>query len=300
MPTIVAYLDVLGFSSYTERDLAGAIGLLKHQQFILDEKLADAGVYQAAGQNITPIAQAHLVDSFLHFLPGSDSTFLVSNEPDKFVRQFSNFLIECLQLVGHAYADPYNVRQPEVVQIKDAVTGRVTQGNWFPPLWGGGLATGTLQAFRVKGIENRNPVDTPNLVGTAIVKAVRATSTARGPRLFCEAGFERNFGVDIQPFFRRVNPEMMELLWPAFAYLDGDRPDLEIQHFDDLWGPGVGLWKSKKGHRAFEHYDEFLRLLIRSAIAWGNAVGFATEIRELVSSRIRDDIGEDLIEAYLN
>lgn len=303
MPTIVAFLDVLGFSSHSESDLAGAIGVLLHQKTILEQKLSDGTHHPATSYNdpsLVVVANAHLVDSFLHFLPGSDSTFVVSEEPDKFVRQLSHLLIECLELVGHAYADADDPQRPETVAIKDLLTGHVREEHWFPPLWSGGLATGTLQTFPVTGISNSDRLAIPNLAGTAVVKAVRVASTARGPRLFCEAGFEQLFGNELRPFFRPHDASVCELLWPAFAYMDGADPTVEIQHFHDLWRPAVALWKSKRGHRAFEHFDEFLRLLIHSLVAWGDTVEFGNEARRLARDRIQADLAPNLIATYLD
>ena len=303
MPIIVAYLDVLGFSGYTEQDLSGAIDVLRHQQWILEQKLDDGTHHPAKNYNdpdLARVTEAHLVDSFDHFFSGSDSHFLVSEEPDKFISQLSNFLIECLQLVGHAYECAVDAAYPEAVRIKDVVAAEERNEYWFPPLWSGGLATGTFRAFRVTGIENRTRNTTPNMAGTAVVKAVRAGGTARGPRLFCEAGFENNFRQELRPLFRQVNSSMNELLWPAFAYMDGNNPSIEMNSFYDLWKPAVTLWMSKRGHKAFEHYDEFLRLLIRSFLAWGDIAGCGTETRRFARDRIRADLSESLIGAYLD
>ena len=303
MPTFVAFLDVLGFSSYTEEDLAAAIGVLRHQQFILGEKLTNQLAYPPGIQDdarLRQVAEAHLVNSFLHFLPCSDSTFVVSEDAGKFLRQLSNLLIACLELVGEAYNEPENDARPEAVQVLDPATGRTIEENWFPPLWSGGLAIGTFRSFRLIGIENGTQYPVRNLAGTAVVKAVKVSSTARGPRLFCEAGFHRHFTDDILPFFRTVTPAVTEVLWPAFKYLDGTNPRVEMNSFGDMWCPAVSLWRSKRGHRAFEHYDEYLRLLIRSLIAWGETVGMGGDAREFAQDRVRADLGENFIAAYLD
>jgi hypothetical protein len=79
MPTIVAFLDVLGFSNHTEQDLAGAQLLWRHQEFILRQKLEDRQLHPAstyADPSLAALADAHLVDSFKDFLRFSDSTFV--------------------------------------------------------------------------------------------------------------------------------------------------------------------------------------------------------------------------------
>jgi hypothetical protein len=61
----------------------------------------------------------------------------------------------------------------------------------------------------------------------------------------------------------------------------------------------VALWKSKRGHKAFEHYDEFLKLLVRSFLCWAEIAGCTTEAREKVRRWVSADLSEKLIETYL-
>jgi hypothetical protein len=305
MPNIVVYLDILGFSNYTEQDLQSAMLLLHHQKIILGEKLRDGESHPAssyADMSCARLAESNLVDSFLYFLPFSDSIFVVSNEPDKFARQLSNFLVACLQFVDHAYANADNPATPELVEIKDWRTGQAHQEHWYPPLWRGGMATGEVAPFQALALENRKALNIPNLVGNAVVKAVRLEKNAglRGPRLFCESGFEKLFGKDIQPYFATVNESISELLWPAFVYPIGGNPSVDKFVFCDLWQPAVGLWKSKRGHASFEHYDQFLRLLIRSFLCWAEIAGISSEAHQFVTERVRLDLGEELIKDYLH
>ena len=73
-----------------------------------------------------------------------------------------------------------------------------------------------------------------------------------------------------------------------------------MNQFHDLWQPAVGLWKSKRGQVAFEHYDEFLKLLVRSFLRWADIVGCEAEAREKVRGWIGADLSEDLVAAYLH
>lgn len=304
MATIVAFLDVLGFSNYTEEDIAGALRLLGHQEFILRQKLQDAKLHPPSSysdSSLAALAEAHLVDSFKHFLPFSDSTFIVSETPDKFVRQLSHFLIDCFLLVGHVYDGAENPTRPEAVKVTEFPAGTTHHEWWYPPLWRGGLAMGDLVTGGVTGIENETIVRIPNLAGLAVVKAVWAEKSpnCRGPRLFCKVGFESNFGPEIKPFFRQVTETISELLWPAFFYNLNNKPETEMTEFHKVWGPALALWKSKRGHPAFEHYDEFLKLLVRSFLRWTEVAGCEREGREKVRVWISLGLPKDLVEAYL-
>src|SRR5437867_2383803 len=61
MAAIVAFLDVLGFSKYTEQDLSGAQLLLRHQEFILQQKLQDGRLNPAS--SYADSAQSAMADA---------------------------------------------------------------------------------------------------------------------------------------------------------------------------------------------------------------------------------------------
>lgn len=311
MATIVAFLDVLGFSNYTKEDTDGAVRLLGHQELILNLKLQDGKLYPASkypDASLATTAESHLVDSFKHFLPFSDSIFLVSEDPDKFAKQLSNFLIECFMLIGHVFDAPKeDALNPEVVSVTELPSMARRKEKWYPPLYRGSLASGEVRVGGVTAVEDGKVLRVPNLAGSAAVKAVMAEKNClgpdkrkcRGPRLLCESGFEKNFGPDIQQYFRKVTEETSELLWPAFIYNLNNNSRIEMSEFIKLWSPAVALWKSKRGHPAFEHYDEFLKLLVRSFLCWADIAGCTTDARTNVRRWIAKDLAEDLVEAYL-
>ncbi len=302
MANIVAYLDVLGFKAYTKDDFDGAVRLLGHQELILRQKIQDGQLHPPsvyADSSLAALAKAHLVDSFKYFLPFSDSLFILSDSPDDFARQLSNFLFECLFSMGHIYDDPIDPARPEIVEVIQFPSGTKRQQSWYPPLWRGGLATGGVVAGGVSGIENGEHVRIPNLAGPAVVDAVLMQDKCRGPRLLCEPGLVAIFGPEVRPFFHKITDAVSELLWPAFAFNLNNDPQNEMSEFFKLWYPALGLWKSKRGHPAFEHYDEFLKLLIRAFLCWADLAGCAPEARKNARQWIADGLSEDLIEMYL-
>lgn len=295
MPNIVAFLDALGFSAYTGEDLSGAVQLLADQQGVIARKLQDANHVPPSG--LEEFATMRGVSAFKHFLPFSDSTFIISDQADQFLPQLAHFLIACFNLTGNAYRNGTEGSRPEEVQVKVFGGATVTTEveYWYPSMWRGGLGEGSLHVFDVTALRNGVTVQVPNLSGTAVVNAAKAESGGRGPRLFCSPDFSKHFSQHLQHYFRRVDDRFYEFLWPAFAYGDGN-PSGEISNFSDLWFPAVGLWRSKKNTRAFEHYDEFLKLLIRSCICWARNAGYETEATDFVRQRVSHDLGADLVD----
>jgi hypothetical protein len=302
MTSLIAFIDVLGFASYTDEDLKAAQLLLRHQQYILKQKRDEEITHPAAAQpdpGQARLLENHHVDSFSSVLPFSDSLFIVSEDRDKFLRQLAHFLSNSLGLVGHAFADPEDPAQPEKVTITDFPSGQKFEERWYPPLWRGGLALGECEFFMAMAVSGGKEITIPNLAGPAVVQAARLEKSGRGPRLFCAPDVKTHFGPDVQPFFREVSTSVSELLWPGLLYDRHGPPRIQMNDFTDLWLPAVQLWKARLRQPAFEHYDEFLRLLIRSLLCWAETVGIAAEARVFVQNRIQLDMGSSMIDAYL-
>jgi hypothetical protein len=190
------------------------------------------------------------------------------------------------------------------VEITEFPSGAKHKQKWYPPLWRGGLAFGEVRVGGVTAVEDGKDLRVPNLAGRAVVDAVRIeewakTAKCRGPRLLCEASFKKHFEVGIQRYFRDVTETVSELLWPAFIYNLNNPSRNEMFEFQKLWTPALALWKSKRGHVAFEHYDEFLKLLVRSFLRWAEIAGCEHEARKNVRAWLAMGLSEDLIEAYL-
>ena len=88
----------------------------------------------------------------------------------------------------------------------------------------------------VTAVEDGKDLRVSNLAGAAVVEAVMAERKCRGPRLLCVAGFEKNFGPDIQRYFRKVTEETYELLWPAFIYNLNNNPSNENVSIRETFG----------------------------------------------------------------
>ena len=55
-----------------------------------------------------------------------------------------------------------------------------------------------------------------------------------------------------------------------------------------------------RGSPYSDHYDEFLKLLVRSFLCWAEIVGCGTDGRKKVRRWMARDLAKDLIEAYLH
>jgi hypothetical protein len=209
----------------------------------------------------------------------------------------------CFGLNSLAYNAPENRSRPERTTVLQAspTSLKTTQELWYPAQWRGALALGDVKVLKVTAIDDGKRIKIPNVVGPAIVEAVGLEKTGKGPRLFCSNGFPACVSSELQHFFRPVKnqSDVSEFLWPALQGRKA-RFDRNMNDFWDMWLPAVNLWKSKqRPHIAFEHYDEFLRLLIRSAVCAARLKKAEPQAREYLRNRIRLDLSEALIDEYL-
>jgi hypothetical protein len=295
MQGIFVFLDLLGFSHYVGTDLSGAARMLNSQQNILNVGLDDAAFYKAKGVTPDSFQAEHLTTSFHHFLPFSDSLCISSSQPDLFLPQLAHFLISAFHFTAHAYETGPAGRSPE--NIKVAVIGphglTHEQQNWFPVLWRGGMSFGRIECVGSRGVIDGKRVETPLLIGEAVVRAVKMEKPTddealrKGPRLFCDPSVRSSLTDSrIAAFIVPAPgiPNCEEFLWPAFLYHADGNPRNALFEMHRLLEPAIALWRSKRGTGVENHYFEFVHLICRSTLVWAAANGIdQVETRAIVT-----------------
>jgi hypothetical protein len=269
----VAYLDILGFKSYTSIDAPGAAQLLLNYNEVLRTKLADMAQFPADGYDdpgLRKLAQVGEVRSFETAIPCSDSLVVTSNQPDLLVRQLSRFMLDSFEFTSQAFAHPKDPLDPTAVTIGEVSLKGVARraARWFPLLFRGGIASGDVRTLPVTAIINATPKGVTNLTGPAVVDAVALEKTGKGPRLFSARHFRDQLTAASQELFAPVpDTKHDELLWPMVLYHDPNSPCVDINHFSDLFLPAVKLWRSfSNDPRVEPHYMEFLKLIVRATL----------------------------------
>lgn len=306
MEGLFVYLDLLGFSNYVRTDLIGAARMLESQRDILNVGLSDAAWYQSHGATPDTFQAEHLTTSFHHFLPFSDSLCIASTQPDLFLPQLANFLISAFGFTGHHYEQNQTGRPPENLDIPVIGLGGITyeRQNWFPVLWRGGMSAGRFERVGSHGIIDDVRIDTPLLIGDAVVRAVKMEKPGndenlrKGPRLFCDplvraAVTDARLHAFLVPVPGIADCE--EFLWPAFLFHSSAHPEYELFKLHELLGPAVALLRSKMGTAVESHYLEFVRLLCRSALSWAVANGLGEmQAREVIVRLLGNENANDL------
>ncbi|MEI6174339.1 MAG: hypothetical protein WCR01_11365 [Bacteroidota bacterium] len=292
----IGYLDVLGFGRIALTDLMGAIDMIYDYQTIVNNKVTDQHIHP----ELLQIAEKLCADSFESLLPFSDSIFIVSNQPDKFVTQISHFLHHAFSINGFQFEDPANPEDPTETTIPIGWSHERLPIHRYPLLFKGGVSYGEVANLRLNSIIDNEIVPIRNLTGQALVEAVYLEKAGKGPRLFCNKVFVDQLSPGIRDKFigvLRVN-ELYEILWPASIYFDENDCRIDIGAFDTLFIPAVNLWRAF-GHieKVGVHYYEFLRLIINATLQYHTQKGcgrFARQYIEekIISNGLRDELNE--------
>lgn len=229
---IVAYFDLLGFSSYCKFDendkkpdveyrrrRNGAEGLISGLNVILKEKKNDE----------SSLPPEDSVSTFEYFLPFSDCVLIIApiDKADLFVKQISNFIYNVFYLNEHAYVEKEFEKKPIEQRVKNVKNKCSYMENWYPFMWRGGVTVGDVKIVKEKinSIINSKLEKTMIALGKGVVEAVRLEEkSGRGPRIFCSERFVDLLGNGVDSSFICKSENVYDLLWPKILK-DADNKD---------------------------------------------------------------------------
>mgnify|MGYP000912415007 CR=1 FL=1 len=295
----VAFIDILGFSSYIKNDTFGALDLLGTANQVIKTRLIDPASSTHNEPSLQKIAKVHSAESFEAYLPMSDSIFIIGQNPNDFVEQVSSFLCSCYRLTSHAYSHPENESNPVTVTMKqvkiDADGGFKTSdeiANWYPNIFRGGVSIGeavifsALAIFRNKELiseRERKIIEfsggkfgtgsVSNVAGKAVVEAVELEKSGGiGPKLYLTNEIINALDAEHKAFVKTDSDGKNYYLWPAY-FIDSFDNDLSIEWhstFYDIVKGSINLYNfhlANSASRVAEHYKEFVKLIADSFIA---------------------------------
>lgn len=269
----VAFLDILGFGQVALKDIIGAIELISDYQTIVNNKVTDQTIHPT----LLTTEEKICADSFETLLPFSDSIFITSTDPDKFVKQVSHLLSHSFIINSHQYTYPDNPANPletTIAQVSTSGTTRI-KVNRYPVLFRGGVSFGDVANMTVNSIINNAIYPLANLTGKALVEAVYLEKAGKGPRIFCNKNFVDQLTQDTKDkYIGIVKPdELYEIYWTTSVYFDQNDCHIDIREFNKHFVPAVNLWT------AFNHLDfgiqyyEFIKLTVKGTIQYFRSKG---------------------------
>lgn len=295
----IGYLDILGFGTIALSDLMGAIELITDYQTIVNNKVTDQNMHP----ELHKIAEKLCADSFETLLPFSDSIFIVSIQPNKFVKQVSHFLSHAFLINTFQYEYPANPSDPTETTIPFGLSGERLKIHRYPLLFKGGVSYGEVANLEIRSILDNRIVQQRNLTGQALVESVYLEKAGKGPRLFCNEAFINQLDQDIKNKFIGTVEEntLFEILWPNSIYFDENDCEIDIREIDSLLVPAINLWRAfGKIDKIGEHYYEFLRLIINSTLQYFKQKGCGEIAQQYIANKIVEHKLNSVLSEYLD
>jgi len=274
---IVAYLDLLGFCNFTQQDKNGAIKMLNDYLTVLYIKINDDALNppNSYPSGLRALAKRKSIDTFSHFLPFSDSIFVVSEDgdPTNFLTQLGNFVLEVFLLGQRGQRDGANPVSEDVAHFTFEGNGKenktVLKEKRFPVLFRSGIAYGDAEIFKNEpliSIVDKQRQKTHIVSGKAVVDAVGLVEggKTRCPDILLSPCLVERIQ---DPQFKQAHIETCgqnsRLLWPAFNY----DPDNSLSKFSEMFTPAVALWNYHSHGECSDIYFNFLKLIIKSTMS---------------------------------
>lgn len=262
----VAFLDLLGFGQVASKDIFGAIKLISDYQVIINNKVTDANIHP----DLLMTNEELCADSFETLLPFSDSIFITSTNPDKFVKQISHFISHSFLINSNQYSYPENPSKPLEIEIPEVRLTSIStiKENRYPVLFRGGISFGDVADMKVNAIVNNKIYQQTNLTGKALVESVYLEKSGKGPRIFCNKNFVDQLNQTTKDKYIGVvkHDELYELYWTNSIFLDQNECFTNINEFDKHFIPAVNLWKAFNHFEYGIQYYEFIKLIINGTI----------------------------------
>lgn len=143
---------------------------------------------------------------FYHFLPYSDSIFICSDNPDRFVNDLSEFIFQSLNLTSHFYFKPQDPNNPQEVNItnfkfeNNKLVLEQLKENWWLTLFNGVISFGDISVIEQHSTFGNHFDKRKNLMGKALVESVNIGEKLNfhGARILCSEEFYNSLSKDIQ------------------------------------------------------------------------------------------------------
>jgi hypothetical protein len=263
----VAFLDLLGFGQVALKDTVGAIELISDYQVIINNKVTDATIHP----DLLTTAEEICADSFETLLPFSDSIFITSTDPNKFVKQVAHLLSHSFLINANQYSHPDNPSNPLETEITEiGITTRKIKTNRYPVLFRGGVSFGEVANLTINSIVSNNIAPLTNLTGEALVEAVYLEKAGKGPRIFCNKKFVDQLDQNTKDKFIGVvkADELYEIYWTTSIFFDQNDCRIDINEFDKHFIPAVNLWKAFNHLNYGIQYYEFIKLTVKGTLQY--------------------------------
>lgn len=294
---LVAYLDILGFSRLIKQDMTKVNDVLcmvqdRMKTEFVDDKLHPQEEFEKHNPKESwALSARSRFSTFDYFISASDSVVIISQKDTPlFMRNLSYFMATTFMLS----AKPFQKNFSDVACVNSEHFIDFPPHKAEPILFRGGIAQGERKDICISEIRNiidKKPEKAWNISGETFLRAVKAESRGKGPRLFCDKSIVEWINQlsyheteDLKKMIRKAgegDDESYELVWTIDACESdfGSTRGTSISHLEDnvtrsieenLFPPAKNICEAHRSDNedVFKHYEEFMYLIVNGILQY--------------------------------
>jgi hypothetical protein len=275
---VVGFFDLLGFRNYIMFDTVNGLRLLQDFHGEVLERIKGSRItITTRNQALNELREASGSDSFDELTPFSDSFFIGSKSPDKFLRQMSTLLVDLFMFSASAYDK--RASASEIVQIRTKtpvinanrkVSMEETDEHWYPILLRGGVVYDTAWVAELPALRAGAHLSNYTMVGPGVVRAYDLHEMKfKGPRVVCSGDFVGRLNSKSHRFLLPIKgTDLYDLLWPIARFLDA-QPQAEMKsRIAEFIRRTANLWNAFNHLEFGSHYYHFVKLVVVSILKY--------------------------------
>lgn len=277
---IVAFLDLLGFSSLLKENAETALDNLNAVNYAIRTRVIDRLIPDSEVDSHT---EKWNLTSFNQMISFSDSLVLGGYDVNSFVSHLANFVASIYIKRSEPFRKPFNdINSVLACQNVDLMrNGNFRYHHAKPVFFRGGVSVGDQVCFFDQfDIKNTEIFQSRNATGETYLEAVILEKSGKGPRLFCNQSVVDAFSdKNVKNMIKKVKgeTEIFEIVWT----MEGCSSDLE--YCVDKWKnvcesidttmlpPAINLYRYYQEDKVLkEQYEELLKLVCYGIVKYAD------------------------------
>lgn len=294
---VVGFFDLLGFRNYIMFDTINGLRLLQDFHGVVFQKIKDPHITTQKG-SLAELQEASGFDTFDELTPFSDSFFVGSKSPDRFVRQLSSLLVDSFMFTGSAYDKEAShleitkvTTKTPVMDASNKVIVEENEERWYPILLRGGIVFDAAWVAKLPALRSGDYVDNHTMVGPGVVRAYDLHERKfKGPRVVCSKDFVDQLKLDQSKLLLPIKgTDLYDLLWPSARFLDA-KPEGEMKsRIVEFIRRTANLWKAFNHLDFGAHYYCFVKLVVVSILKYYETTSNDVAARQTVERCLKEN-----------
>lgn len=301
---IVAFLDLLGFSSLLKENAETALDNLNAVNDAIGTRITDRPMGcspYTSGSASDSLAEKRTLTSFSQMITFSDSLVLGGDDANSFVSQLANFVASIYIKRSEPFRKPFSdINSVLTCQNVDTmINGNFRYHHAKPVFFRGGISVGEQVCFFDEyNIRDAEICQSRNITGNTYLNAVKLEQSGKGPRLFCDHSVvDALSDKNVKDMIKKVkgSTELFEIVWTMegcsiSGYCVGKWKNVCESINTTMLPPAINLYCSYQEDEVLkEQYYELLKLVCCGIVKYADVeCNRANDAIDLINQKLQN------------